>query len=302
MSNTIGFVGLGNMGTPMASRLMDAGHHLVVFDVRKDSVAEFAARGATAAASPADVAGQADVVFISLPTPPIIEAVVLGQDGLVNGTKAKTIVDLSTTGPRVASRIGEALRSKGKIWLDSPVSGGVGGAKAGTLAVMVSGPQAEYERLTDILKIIGKLFYIGEAAGLAQTMKLVNNLLSGTAMALTSEALAMGAKAGIDADIMIDVINAGSGRNTASMDKFPKSILTGKFDYGFATKLMYKDINLFIEEAEAMGLSLRTSAAVRQIWFETLQEIGDDDFTTIAKLAERRAGVVIRGKAAGKSK
>lgn len=302
MSNTIGFVGLGNMGNPMAGRLMEAGHHLVVYDVRKESVAEFAARGATAAASPADVASKADVVFISLPTPPIVEAVVLGQDGLVNGTKAKTIVDLSTTGPRAASRIGEALNAKGKIWLDSPVSGGVGGAKAGTLAVMVSGPKSEYERLADILKIIGKLFYIGEKAGLAQTMKLVNNLLSGTAMALTSEAVAMGAKAGIDADVMIDVINAGSGRNTASMDKFPKSILTGKFDYGFATKLMYKDINLFIEEAEAMGLSLRTAAAVRQVWFETLQEIGDDDFTTIAKLAERRAGVLIRGKAAGKSK
>jgi len=300
MSKTIGFVGLGNMGIPMAGRLMDAGHNLVVYDIRKESVAEFAARGATAATSPADVANKVDEVFISLPTPPIVEAVVLGPDGLINGTKAKTIIDLSTTGPRAASRIGDALHSKGKIWLDSPVSGGVGGAKAGTLAVMVSGPKSEYERLTDVLKIIGKLFYIGDKAGLAQTMKLVNNLLSGTAMALTSEAVAMGTKAGIDADVMIDVINSGSGRNTASMDKFPKCILTGKFDYGFATKLMYKDINLFIEEAEAMGLSLRTAAAVRQIWFETLQEIGDEDFTTIAKLAERRAGVTIRGKAAGK--
>ncbi|MGB3864391.1 MAG: NAD(P)-dependent oxidoreductase [Xanthobacteraceae bacterium] len=296
MGDTIGFVGLGNMGTPMAGRLMDAGHGLVVHDVRPESLAAFTGRGAVAAASPEDLANQADVILVSLPTPPIVESVVLGQNGLLHGKRVKTIVDLSTTGPRAAARISEALQAQGKVWLDSPVSGGVGGAKAGTLAVMVSGPKAEYERLADLLKIIGKLFYIGDRSGLAQTMKLVNNLLSGTAMALTSEALAMGAKAGIDPSVMIDVVNAGSGRNTASMDKFPKSILTGKFDYGFATKLMYKDINLFIEEAEAMGLSLRTAAAVRQIWFETLQEIGDDDFTTIAKLIERRAGVTLRGK------
>jgi len=298
MSDTIGFIGLGNMGDPMAGRLIDAGHALVVHDVRQESVAAFTARGAAAAISPEDVANRADVILVSLPTPPIVESVVLGKNGLLHGKRAKTVVDLSTTGPRAAARIGAELQSQNKIWLDSPVSGGVGGAKAGTLAVMVSGPKAEFERLTGLLKVIGKLFYIGEQVGLAQTMKLVNNVLSGTALALTSEALAMGAKAGIDAAIMVDVINSGSGRNTASADKFPKSILTGKFDYGFATKLMYKDINLFIEEAEAMGLSLRTAAAVRQIWFETLQEIGDDDFTTIAKLIERRAGVTLRSKTA----
>ena len=298
MNDTIGFIGLGNMGTPMAGRLMDAGHTLVVYDVRQESTAAFAARGAVVAVSPEDVANKADVILVSLPTPPIVEAVVLAENGLLHGKRAKTIVDLSTTGPRAASRIGAALRAQNRIWLDSPVSGGVGGAKAGTLAVMVSGPKAEYERLISLLKVIGRLFYIGEQAGLAQTMKLVNNLLSGTAMALTSEALAMGAKAGIDPAVMIEVVNAGSGRNTASVDKFPKSILTGKFDYGFATKLMYKDINLFIEEAEAMGLSLRTAAAVRQIWFETLQEIGDDDFTTIAKLIEGRTDVSLRSKAA----
>ena len=296
MADTIGFVGLGNMGNPMAGRLLDAGHRLVVHDVRPESVAPFTGRGAVAAASPRALADQADVILVSLPTPPVVESVVLGQDGLSQGKRVKTIVDLSTTGPRAAARISEALRGQNKIWLDSPVSGGVGGARAGTLAVMVSGPKAEFERLSDVLKIIGKLFYIGDRSGLAQTMKLVNNLLSGTAMALTSEALAMGAKAGIDPAVMIDVVNAGSGRNTASMDKFPKSILTGKFDYGFATRLMYKDINLFIEEAEAMGLSLRTAAAVRQIWFETLQELGDDDFTTIARLIERRAGVTLRSK------
>ncbi len=298
MAQSIGFIGLGNMGNPMVGRLMDAGHALIVHDVRAEFVAAFTARGATAAASPADLANQADVIFISLPTPPIVESVVLGKDGLSHGRRVKTVVDLSTTGPRAAARIGEQLRAQNRIWLDSPVSGGVAGARAGTLAVMVSGQKAEYERLADTLKIIGKLFYIGDKIGLAQIMKLVNNLLSGAAMALTSEALAMGAKAGIDPDVMVDVVNAGSGRNTASMDKFPKSILTRKFDYGFATKLMYKDINLFIEEAEAMGLSLRTAAAVRQIWFETLQEIGDDDFTTIAKLIERRTGVTLRGTGA----
>jgi 3-hydroxyisobutyrate dehydrogenase-like beta-hydroxyacid dehydrogenase len=298
MAETIGFIGVGNMGNPMASRLLEAGHKLVVYDTRQEALDLFKGKGAAVASSPADVASQTSLVFVCLPTPPIVEAVIAGEKGVAEGTKVKTVVDLSTTGPRTAAKLATHLQSRGITWVDSPVSGGVGGAKAGTLAVMVSGPHAEYERLLPLLKIIGRVFYIGEKPGLGQTMKLVNNLLSGAAMALSAEAVTMGAKAGISPDIMIDVINAGSGRNTATGDKFPKSILTRTFDYGFATKLMYKDVNLFVQEAEEMGLSLRTAAAVRQLWFETLNEIGDKDFTTIVQLVEKRAGVEVRGKAA----
>ncbi|UQG62755.1 NAD(P)-dependent oxidoreductase (plasmid) [Marinobacter sp. M3C] len=297
MADTIGFVGIGNMGAPMATRLLEAGHELVVFDAYDDALSGFATKGAVAASSPSDVADKADVVLISLPTPEIVREVVLGKSGLAAGSRCRTIIDLSTTGPHTASEVGAALQARGKIWMDAPVSGGVGGAKAGTLAVMVSGPRSEYDHLLPLLHVIGKVFFVSEIAGQGQTMKIVNNLLSGAALVLTAEALAMGVKAGLKAETMIDVINASSGRNSATADKFPKAVLNGDFNYGFSTKLMFKDINLFIEKAEEMGLSLRTAAAIRQLWFETLNEIGDKDFTTVAQLVERRAGVEIRQSA-----
>ena len=148
--------------------------------------------------------------------------------------------------------------------LDSPVSGGVGGAEKGTLAVMVSGPRADFEAVKPALDVIGKVFFIGEKPGSAQTMKLANNLLSATAMVATSEAVVMGVKAGLDPDVMIDVINAGSGMNTASRDKFPRSILPRSFDFGFATGLMVKDVRLCArrdEVARAVDGSRRSGRA-----------------------------------------
>jgi 3-hydroxyisobutyrate dehydrogenase-like beta-hydroxyacid dehydrogenase len=205
-------------------------------------------------------------------------------------------VDLSTTGPKTAAGIARALADNGIRWIDSPVSGGVGGARAGTLAVMFSGPKADFEDLQPALEVIGKPFYIGADAGLAQTMKLVNNMLSAAAMALSSEAIAMGAKAGLRPSVMVDVINAGSGRNTATMQKFPQSILPRSFDYGFSTGLMFKDVDLFRAEAEAMGLDLKACKVVCEIWQEALDSFGANaDFTHVVELAERAAGVKIRG-------
>lgn len=299
MAETLGFIGLGNMGTPMAGRLIDAGYELVVHDARPEAIAAFEARGARRAGSPAEVGAAASVVLISLPTPAIVEAVVLGEGGLIEGTAVRTVVDLSTTGPRMAARIGAALDDRGMVWVDSPVSGGAGGAKAGTLAVMVAGPPETCDQLIPVLKVIGKIFRVGERAGMGQTMKLVNNLLSAASMAISAEAVVMGVKAGLDPDTVIDVVNAGSGRSSSTLDKFPRSILPRTFDYGFATGLMYKDVKLCLDEAEAMGLSLWTANTVRQVWFQALNELGaDSDFTALIQVAERAAAVEVRGKAA----
>jgi len=291
---TLGFVGVGRMGGPMASRLLDAGHSLVIFDTNAAVMQPLADRGATIASSPTDVASKTAVVFLSLPTPPVLQAVAI--DGVLKGTKVKTLIDLSTTGPSVAKVVAKAAAEKGVAWVDSPVSGGIGGATKGTLAVMVSCEKAVFEQVDPLLKVFGKTFHVGEKPGLAQIAKLANNLLAASAIVLTSEAMAMGVKAGLDAKVLIDIINAGSGRNSASQDKFPKAILTRTFDFGFATGLSYKDVRLCLEESEALGVPMVAGAAVRQMLAITNAKFGaDSDFTSIAKVVEEWAGIEIKG-------
>ena len=173
----------------------------------------------------------------SLPSLQASLEVATGTGGVIEGKRVKRFVDLSTVGSQMAARIHGLLAAKNIVQIDSPVSGGVGGAEKGTLAVMVSGPRADCEVAKPALDVIGKVFFIGEKPGSAQTMKLANNFLSATAMVATSEAVVMGVKAGLDPAVMIDVINAGSGLNTASRDKFPRSVLPRTFDFGFATRL-----------------------------------------------------------------
>jgi 3-hydroxyisobutyrate dehydrogenase-like beta-hydroxyacid dehydrogenase len=290
----IGFIGLGNMGQPMARRLIEAGHKLVVYDTRNDAVAPLVAMGARLASSPADVADRVETVMASLPSLQISEKVATGEGGVIHGKRIKRFIDLSTTGSSVAAKIAAALVKKNIVQIDSPVSGGVGGARKGTLAVMVSGPKAEIELVKDVLAVFGKVFVIGEKPGMAQTMKLANNFLSATAMAATSEAIAMGVKAGLDPTVMIDVINAGSGRTTASDQKFPQSILPRTFDYGFATALMLKDVRLCFDEAKGFSVPNAVMRAVLDQWETTNAEYGgESDFTSIVKMIEKRAGVIV---------
>ena len=297
MADLLGFVGVGRMGGPMANRLLDAGYRLCVYDVSDEATGPLVARGAELAASPAEVASIADTVFMSLPTPDVVREVALGGNGgLINGSKVRTVIDLSTTGPGVATEVAGKLAERKIAWVDSPVSGGVTGAKAGTLAVMVSCPKPAYQKLEPVLKVFGKLFHAGEKPGLAQTAKLANNLLAATAMVATSEAMAMGVKAGLDAKVLIDIINASSGRNSASQDKFPRAILPRTFDFGFATGLSYKDVRLCVEEAEAMGVPMVVGGAVREMLAVTRARFGaGSDFTHIAKVLEEWAGVEIKG-------
>ena len=293
----IGFIGLGNMGAPMARRLIEAGHKLVVYDTRNDAVAPLVALGAQVASSPADVADRVETVMASLPSLQISKKVALEEGGGIHGKRVKRLVDLSTTGSRVAAEICVELAKKNIVQIDSPVSGGVGGANKGTLAVMVSGPQADIDVVKDALAMLGKVFVIGHKPGMAQTMKLANNFLSATAMAATSEAVAMGVKAGLDPAVMIAVINAGSGRNTASDGKFPQTILPRTFNYGFATALMLKDVRLCVEEARNLSVPDEVMSAVLDQWELTNSEFGgDSDFTAIVQMIERRAGVTIGEK------
>ncbi|QHI98317.1 NAD-binding protein [Xylophilus rhododendri] len=291
-----GFVGLGNMGGPMAARLVAAGYTLHVYDRDQKAVDAVVAKGATAQASARAVADASDVVFLSLPDGKIVNLVVSGDDGLAGASRAKTVVDLSTIGPDAARKAFATLAERSITYVDAPISGGVGGAVKGTLAVMVACQQALYDELLPVLQTFGTGFYMGQDAGLAQVMKLANNLLSATAVAITAEAMAMGVKSGLNARTMIDVINAGSGRNSATADKFPKAVLTGTFNVGFAAKLAHKDVRLCLAEAEAIGVPMMVGAAVREMLVATTAICGPEaDYSDVARVVEDWAGTKIRG-------
>jgi 3-hydroxyisobutyrate dehydrogenase-like beta-hydroxyacid dehydrogenase len=289
---TIGFVGLGNMGSLMAARLLEAGHQLVVFDVNPRAAAALVDRGAANAAGPREVGDKADIVLASLPSPAIVHEVAAGSDGLASGARIKTFIDLSTTGPRVAELVAEALAARGVTAIDAPVSGGVGGARTGKLTIMVSGPRAAYDAHDPLLKTLGRTFFIGEKRGAAQTMKLANNLIAATTLAVTCEAVTLGEKAGLDPKVMVEILNVSSGRSSASDDKFPRAILPRTFDFGFQTGLSWKDVRLCLEEANAFGVPMVVGSAASQMLAMTAARYGlDSDFTMMMKVTEHLAGM-----------
>jgi 3-hydroxyisobutyrate dehydrogenase-like beta-hydroxyacid dehydrogenase len=291
----LGFIGLGTMGGVMASRLIEAGHALVVCDTSPAAVQALVDKGAVAAESPGAVASAAEIVFASLPTPDVVRAVATGERGVIAGGKVRILVDLSTTGPRVSGEVAAALGAKTIVLVDAPVSGGRGGAIKGTLAVMAAAPREAFEEVAPYLGVFGKVIHVGEKAGLAQTMKLVNNLMSVAALAITSEGMVMGVKAGLDPRVMLDVLNASSGRNSATEDKFPRAVIPRSFDFGFTTGLSMKDIRLCLQEADAMGVPMPVGSAVQQILSVTNSVYGPQaDFTSICKLVESWAGVEVK--------
>jgi 3-hydroxyisobutyrate dehydrogenase-like beta-hydroxyacid dehydrogenase len=290
----IGFIGLGNMGFPMARRLIHANHRVVAFDTRAEALDSIVALGARAASSPKEVADAAETVLASLPSLDAALSVATGAGGVIEGSRVKRYVDLSTVGSRTAVQIHDLLAQRNIVAIDSPVSGGVSGAQQGTLAVMVSSPRGEYQIVQPVLETIGRPFYIGEQPGSAQTMKLANNILAATVLVATAEVVVMGVKSGLDAGVMIDVLNAGSGGTSASRDKFPRAILPRTFDYGFATGLMVKDVGLYLDEAKALDVSVEVAEAVGRLWDLAMRDQGpDSDFTAAIKPIEEVAGVVV---------
>jgi 3-hydroxyisobutyrate dehydrogenase-like beta-hydroxyacid dehydrogenase len=281
------------MGAHMARRLLKAGYSLTVFDMSKDAMDELAKSGAQVAGSALEVANATETAFLSLPTPDIVQKVCAG---LTAAKKLKVVADCSTTGPGVA-RIAQAELAKANIvYMDAPVSGGIAGARDGTLAVMVSGQRTVYDKLEPALKQFGKLFFCGEGAGQGQVMKLANNMIAAAVIVLSSEVIAMGMKAGLNPRQMCEIINAGSGRNSATQDKFPRAVLPGTFDFGFATGLSYKDVRLCLQEADAQGVPMPVGAEVFQMLGVTKARFGaDSDFTSIARVYEEWAGVEMRG-------
>jgi 3-hydroxyisobutyrate dehydrogenase-like beta-hydroxyacid dehydrogenase len=289
---TVGFVGLGAMGAHMVARLLDAGHGLAVFDTRAEAMAPHVARGALACASPAAVADAAATVLVSLPAPGVVREV---ADALLAGDAMTAFVDLSTTGPEVAAQVAATLGEAGVGCLDAPVSGGVAGAQAGTLTIMAAGDEALFERLRPVLEVLGRnVVLVGAEPGQGQLAKVLNNLLSASAIAITGEALALGVHGGLAAHTLLDVFNSSSGRNTASADKFPKHVLPRTFGAGFRLELMHKDVQLCLAEAARQGVPMALGGAVGELWARAQESAAAGaDCTEIVRMLEADAGVVV---------
>lgn len=297
---SIGFLGLGQMGAPMAERLFGPDVRLHVFDPRPEAVAPFVARGAVACGSPREVADAASIVLACLPSAEVSESAALGPEGVVHGRAIRVHAEMSTIGRPAMERIAAGLASRGIAAVDAPITGGPPGARAGTLAMMAAGAAEAVETVRPFLGRIGKtVFVLGDKPGQGQVMKLVNNLLIAANMVSAFEALAMGAKAGLDPGAMVDVVNAGTGRSFVTSDMMP-AVLSRRFGFGAAISVVDKDVSLGLEEARALGVPMWGIEQAARVWrFAVTQGMAKDDISELARLIERWAGAEIRGRGDG---
>jgi 3-hydroxyisobutyrate dehydrogenase len=295
MMTDLGFIGLGQMGGPMAARLLADDVRLHVHDPNPSAMATLVEHGAVAHASAASVADAAPIVFACLPSQSISRSVAAA---VAEGRAVRAYAEMSTIGRETMAGIAETLGARGIGLVDAPVSGGPPGARAGTLAMMAAGAPETIEQVRPWLARIGRaVFVIGETPGMAQIMKLVNNLMIATNMVAAFEGLVMGAKAGLDPDLMVDVLNASTGRSLVTTDIVPKAILPGTFDFGATTAIMAKDAELGVSEARALGVPAWTIEQAARLWrLGMLKGLAARDMTSLITLLEGWSGAEVRSR------
>ncbi|MGI9508881.1 MAG: NAD(P)-dependent oxidoreductase [Geminicoccaceae bacterium] len=274
----IGWVGLGQMGHRMAAHVAAAGYPMIVADAQST---DRAPKGARIAAANGEVGEHAQTVVLSVPDGAASLAVC--RDLIAaERRRVDLVIDSSTIGMRAAKDAAALLESAGIAYIDAPVSGGVAGAEAASLSVILGCSTELFERASPLLSCIGgHLFHVGEAPGMGQAVKLLNNFLSATAMAATSEAMAFGTAVGLDMQTVLDVVNRSTGQNTASRDKFPKRVVTESYDGGFAAAMMAKDVRLYLEEVENAGSAAGLAAEIEALWTALDASAEGADFTRI---------------------
>jgi 3-hydroxyisobutyrate dehydrogenase-like beta-hydroxyacid dehydrogenase len=294
----LGFIGCGHMGGAMALRLAEAGYPLVVSDPDTARLAPLIANGAIAVATPREVADRAEIVFACLSAQKISSDVAYGDSGVVNGKAIRIYIESSTIGQETIASIAERLAAANIAVLDMPVSGGPSWAREGKLTAILSGPAEARDAVAPVLsKLAGRTIVVGDKPGLAQVAKIINNALSLTAMMITSEAMVAGVKAGVDADALIDVINSGTGRNSATVDKFPKAVLSRKFAYGGPVGMGIKDMELYCDLGRASHAATPVGERVVELWRIITDNIGpSSDLTEMVRYFETIAGVEVRGR------
>ncbi len=292
----VGFIGLGQMGRPMAERLLCPELSLHVFDPDVAAMERLTILGAAGRPDPASIANAAVLVLSCLPSPMVSEAVALGPNGIVRGQAVRTYVEMSTIGRRTVGRIADGLAERGIGLLDAPISGGPPGARAGTLAIMASGSDDDLRRAEPALRRIGRSIHrVGQRPGLGQAMKLVNNLVVAANMASTFEALVLGSAAGLDPQAMTDVLNASTGRSMVSAEMVPNSILNGRFNFGATIAIMEKDVALGLAEAAEPDIPLHVLTESARLWRSALDDgRGAEDITALICRMEQSAGIMVR--------
>ena len=276
---TFGFIGLGNMGAPMAANLARAGRRLVVHDVA--GTRERAPPGVALADDNPAVARDADAAILSLPDGDVVHRVIEELAGVENA-RMRWVIDTSTVGIDAARAAHARLERAGIEYLDAPVSGGVSGARNGTIAVMFAGSDSAFARFSPVLEdMAAHIVHVGREPGLGQAMKLLNNFLSAVAMTATSEAIALGERQGLDMATMIEVLNASSGRNSATADKFPNRILPGTYDTGFTSRLLEKDLRLYLEALEAASGEQVLASSIHDVWRRLEDAEANADITRV---------------------
>jgi len=283
-----GYLGVGKMGQPMAGKLLDAGHELWIHDISEDAMRPLLERQARRAASPKELADACDTVIVSLPTLEVFQRALSGPDGLLSGNALKTLVNTCTVGGPFVRQVETECAASNVTVIDAPISGGVAGAEAATLAVMVSGDPARVADLMPVFRLWGPTIVVaGDRPGPAQTMKLTNNLLCAVAFVATSEAMTMSGKSGIPAEAMLQVLNNGTGRNFATSYVFPETVLSGTFDFGATIEILMKDVDLAIEQGEELGVPMWVCQAVRLVLKHgVFQGRAQQDLSRIVEIVE----------------
>lgn len=294
----VGFIGTGQMGRPMAERLLAAGFALTVHDRRPEAARPLLAQGARWAETPTGAAAGAERVITMLPSSAEVEAVVLGPDGILEQIAPGAIVlDMSSADPASTRRLAERVAERGGIMLDAPVSGGVKGAREGRLTIMVGGPLEAFEACRPLLAAMGaKLFHVG-GPGTGHAMKAVNNACSAAGLLITAEAVAVAVKAGVHPARAVEILQAGTGRSHASDYKFPEFVLTGRFDAGFALGLLAKDLDCYTRLAREVGVPSLVGGTVAELYRLAVSlGMAAEDHTAIVRLIEGWAGIELRGR------
>jgi len=288
MNTRLGFIGIGDMGRPLARRLLLAGFALTVHDINPAAVADMVASGAQAAGSAKEVASVAQIVFACLPSPAISERVALGEGGVVHGTAVRQYIEMSTIGSPAMERIGVGLQARGIALLDAPVSGGQTGERAGRLTCFVAAPRAQFQQAEAALRgLSDRLFHVGERPGQAQVLKLANNMINAANFSIAIEMVLMARRAGIDEAMVIEVINASTGRSRATEETFKAQILTGAFASGARLDILAKDVELAVAQARVLDVEHSAANAVRALWAQAVKEgYGSEDLSRIYHFLE----------------
>lgn len=279
----VGFVGLGNMGAPMARNLVAGGLHVQAFDLAKDAREEFRQSGGIEAASAADAARGADVVILMLPDSNVVESVVEAPEFLAALTPGAVIIDMSSSEPERTRALARRLSASGITMVDAPVSGGVSKAVTGQLAIMVGGPDDAVDAVTSVLERMGRVFRAGPV-GAGHAVKALNNLMSATHLLITGEAMLAGERFGIAPEAMLSIVNASSGRSGSTENKWPNFVLPGSFDSGFALRLMLKDMRIAVALANSLATPNVLGDRVVEIWGRAADELAPTaDHTEIVR-------------------